>query len=143
MFSHMTDSACHVTLQVQNIQLHSENMSRGIRTPSPGPGPSHTSPSHTLSMVGPAHSRSDSLPAEAYLNKTPSPPGVSPLVVRKVYSPTHIPVTSPTRPKYHGSEEILSPKPDFPDPMAEFDPSKLAWKNSSAYPEPNRLSMVW
>ena len=115
------------------------NMSRGIRTPSPS-----SNANMTLSMVGPAHSRSDSLPAEAYLNKTPSPQGVSPLVVRKVYSPTHIPMITPTPPKHHGSEELLSPTPNHPDPLAEFDPTKLAWNNNSAvYPETHRLSVAW
>ena len=124
--------------QVQNIHTHSLNMSHGIRTPSP----SYLIPvsgGHT-SQVGPAHSRSDSLPAEAYLqSKSPSPPGVSPLLVRKVYSPTHT-VTAPQQ--RHGSQELLSPKEHLPDPMAEFDPSDLQWQNN-ALPETHRLSVAW
>ncbi len=135
---------CHVIPQVQNIHTQSVNMSRGIRTPSPSTSAQMIPGYPYSSMVGPAHSRSDSLPAEAYLtSKTPSPPGVSPLVIRKVYSPTHNSVVTPSPPKHHGSEELLSPTPNHLDPMVEFDPSKLSWNDSNAYPEMHRLSVAW
>ena len=90
-------------------------------------------------VVGPAHLRSDSLPAEAYLNPaTPSPPmGVSPLISRKVYSPT----MSPT--KKASSEEMLSPTVSaHPDCMAEYVPTAdTEWNH--AHPEMHRISVAW
>lgn len=115
--------------QVQSIHIKSLSLSRGIRTPSPGlPFP----------VVGPAHIRCDSLPAEAYLNPmTPSPPGVSPLLQRKVHTMT------PTTKAAYGSQQLLSPTYDLPDSMAEYKPTDLEWSDSLAYPERHRISVTW
>lgn len=123
------------TLQVQNIHIKSLSLSRGIRTPSPG---TSTLP---YPVVGPAHLRSDSLPAQAYLSSTPSPPGVSPLLTRKVHEPGTL--SPPSKASTYGSQQLLSPTSKFPDSMAEYTPTDLDWSNSRAYPEMHRLSVAW
>lgn len=107
-------------------------MSRGIRTPSPS---SPISP-----QIGPAHSRSDSLPAEAYLNSTPSPPAISPLLQRKMHGCG----TSPTRTTLHGSHQLLNMTSELPDPLAEYKPTDLDWNHDGhAYTEMHRVSVAW
>lgn len=118
--------------QVQNIQDHSMSLSRGVRIPSP-------SVYQTAPLVGPSHSRSDSLPAEAYLNHTPSPPTVSPLLTRKVHDPHQNTVL-------HGSHLLLTPASGtgtLQDPLGEYKPTDLDWNQNKAYPEGPRASMVW
>jgi hypothetical protein len=109
--------------------MKSLSLSRGVRTPSPGP--------YSFPVVGPAHLRSDSLPAQGYLlSSSPSPPqGVSPLVNRKMQP------SSPSKDTSYGSQQLLSPTShELPDPMSEY---AHEWTDSNAYPEMHRLSVAW
>lgn len=121
--------------------MKSLSMSRGVRPLSPGaPFP----------VVGPTHLRSDSLPAQAYLSYSPSPPGnspgVSPLLNRKIHNPTTATTTTggllspPSSKGPFGSQQLLSPGYELPDSMAEYSPE---WTNSRAYPEMHRSSVAW